>query len=155
MGWTRLAALSLGVLTACGNDSAPSEPPLFPVDYLATYQEVRNCRFSLEHDLLYVRVLASPEAVTPYTGRMAPFPTGAIVVKEEYGENDTTCAGPITFFTAMEKLDVGSSPATLDWHWQKVDANRRTISSDATSCIHCHSNCAQPPDGYDSTCEMP
>ena len=73
---------------ACTTDLGP---PLFPVDYTTTYQQVRNCRFSLEHDLVRVRVLASPEALTPYTGRSQPFPTGAIVLKEQYKNSDTSC----------------------------------------------------------------
>lgn len=153
---TFVVAVSLvaGTLAACGTDSK-GDPPLFPADYTSTYQEVRNCRFSLEHDLLYIRVLASPEALTPYSQRMAPFPTGAIVIKEEYAMDDMTCSGPIQFITAMEKLDDGSSPMTMDWHWQKVDGKRHVINSDDMSCINCHMGCGVPPDGYLGTCTMP
>jgi hypothetical protein len=156
------AVLVAHVLFACGSgggsgsDSNIDAPPVFPADYAATYQQVRNCRFSLEHDLLYIRVLASPDALTPYNGRTAPFPTGAIALKEQYGENDTTCAGPIVSFTVMQKLDTGSSPATLDWRWQKVTADHRTVvEMDSQRCISCHRDCGKPPDGYSGTCTVP
>lgn len=143
------------LLSACGTDGASGDPALFPADYASTYQEVRDCRFSLEHDLIRVRVLASPEALTPYTGRAAPFPTGAIVLKEQYDESDTTCAGPIKSFTVMQKLDVGSSPDTLDWEWQEVDAKLHSTGTDIKRCTNCHTDCGKAPDGYDGTCTMP
>jgi hypothetical protein len=146
-------AVWLAFLVACGGDSS-SEDPVYPADYATTYQQVRNCRMSLEHDLHYIRVLASPDAVGPYMNRTDPFPLGAIALKEEYAEDDTTCSGPLEFITVMEKLDVGSSTATLDWHWQKVDANRKTLTHDEKRCINCHTAC-QAPDYYDSTCTQP
>jgi len=152
----RAALAALVVVTfGCGDDGK-GEPPLFPADYTATYQEVRNCRFSLDHDLLHIRVLAAPDALTPYVDRAAPFPTGAIVLKEQYGQDDTTCAGPLVNFTVMEKLDVASSPATLDWSWQKVGADRHTLKVDIKSCTSCHSDCGKPANnGYDGTCTVP
>ena len=148
-------ALALVVVTSgCGNDDKPE--PIVPADYAATYQEVRNCRFSLDHDLLYIRVLASPDALTPYLGRTAPFPLGAIVLKEQYGEDDTTCAGPIVSFTVMEKLEVASSPVALDWNWQEAGADRRARSVNIKSCTSCHTDCGQPSNnGYDGTCTVP
>jgi len=154
-----LAILVAQALLACGGDDGGDDgggdPPVFPADYAATYQQVRGCRFSLEHDLVRIRVLASPDALTPYNGRTAPFPAGAIVLKEEYAETDTACAGPVVSYTVMQKLAVGSSPATLDWTWQEVDANRRTLSRDDRSCTSCHSDCGRPPEGYDGTCTVP
>ena len=120
-----IAAASLGA-AGCDDDG---EPALFPADYAATYQEVRNCRFSLEHDLMRIRVLAAPDALAVYTGRTGPFPEGAVVLKEEYADTDTACAGPIVSFTAMQKLPAGASPATLDWTWQETDARRKTLVS--------------------------
>jgi hypothetical protein len=102
-----------------------------------------------------IRVVASPDAVTPNRGRTAAFPTGAIVLKEQYHDSDTTCAGPIVDFTVMQKLDVGSSPETLDWHWQKVDTNLRTIETDIMRCTRCHTSCGVAPEGYDGTCAVP
>lgn len=149
-----LAAL-VAVICACGDDGK-TDPPLFPADYAASYQEVRNCRFSIDHDLLYIRVLASPEALTPYMTRAAPFPVGAILLKEQYGQDDTTCSGPLDSFTVMEKLDDGTTSAA-DWTWQKVGADRRQITVDLKTCTSCHSDCGYPPNGvgYDGTCTVP
>jgi hypothetical protein len=157
------AAAMAASLAACGGGGdvgddeidAPGAMPLFPADYAATYQQVRACRYSLEHDLRRVRVLASPEAMAAYTGRTAPFPAGAIVLKEEYADSDTACAGAIVSFTVMQKLAAGSSPATLDWHWQEVSPDRRDVNEDNRSCVGCHTRCGKPPEGYDGTCAVP
>ena len=141
------------LLVACGPDDGAA--PVFPDDYAATYQEVRGCRFSLDHDLIRIRVLASPDALTPYTGRIQPFPTGAILLKEQYADSDTRCEGPIVDFTVMAKLDVGSSPATLDWTWQKVGPDHQTVDTDIKACTQCHDSCGKAPEGYDGTCTMP
>lgn len=139
---------------ACGSDS--TAPPLFPANYRTTYQEVRNCRHSNDHDQMTIRVLASPEAYMPYMTRTAPFPTGAIVLKEQYDMADTTCAGPIERFTVMEKLDDGAAPAALDWEWQQVDGSLHTMAVDLKRCISCHTDCGQPANGgYAGTCTQP
>jgi hypothetical protein len=153
---TVFALLASGWL-GCGTD-VPPEPPIFPADYASTYMEVRNCRPSLEHGSVNIRVLASPDALTPYTGRMVPFPTGSILLKEEYAESDLACAGPIKFWTVMQKLADDSSPATIDWQWQKLDASRHVTMSNDETCIMCHAMCLPPPDGtggYLHTCTEP
>jgi len=153
-----MRALALiAALAACGTDAKPLEPPVFPADYASSYTEVRNCRGPSEHDLMYIRVLASPDAVTAYQGRTAPFPTGSIVIKEEYDVSDMTCSGAIQVWTVMEKLDDASSPGTLDWHWQKVDSHRTTKSVDDPTCINCHTTCTPTGSrgGYDFTCTAP
>jgi len=155
----RLAILICAALAACGDDGGgddtTGDPAVFPADYAATYREVRNCRPSLDHDLMRIRVLASPEALTPYNGRTAPFPTGAIVLKEQYKDTDTACAGPIQKYTVMQKLAAGSSPAMLDWLWQDVGANQRTLTPNIQRCPACHTGCGKPPEGYDGTCTVP
>jgi hypothetical protein len=151
-----LAAMSIAAaLVACSDDGGPGPPPLFPEDYAATYQEVRNCRLSLEHNLVRMRVFAAPDAITAYTGRLAPFPTGAVILKEEHVDDGTPCNGKLKGFTVMQKLDVGSSPDTLDWSWQEVDAERRVLSIDVKRCTTCHTMCGKPPAGYDGTCTEP
>jgi hypothetical protein len=146
--------LVIGAFAGCGNDPPPIKPS-FPVDYAATYQEVRNCRPSIEHGTVNIRVLASPDALVPYTGRAQPFPTGAILLKEEYAFDDDACAGPIRYWTMMEKLDDGSAPPLLDWHWQKVDANRNVKLNDDETCTTCHQMCDATNGWYDYTCTMP
>lgn len=149
-------ALLVGALSgaaACGADDAAVEP-VFRADYAATYREVRNCRFSLEHDLMHVRVLASPEAFTPYSGRVEAFPPGAVVLKEQYGMDDTDCTGPIVTTTVMQKLDLGSMPTDLDWTWQEVTPAHHALPT-TPKCVQCHKDCGKAPDGYDGTCEVP
>lgn len=148
-----LAALAV----ACGDDAVAPDagpPPVFPEDYAATYQEVRNCRFGLDHDLMRIRIVASPEAMAPYTTRTGEFPTGAILLKEEYDGGDIDCTGPITRFSAMQKLDADTSPETLDWTWQRVNDERRDVTEDVKRCVQCHTDCGQPPVGYGWTCSM-
>jgi hypothetical protein len=152
-----LALLIGGALAACGDDGGDDggEPALFPANYAATYQEVRNCRNSVEHGAVRIRVLASPDALTPYTTRTAPFPTGAIVLKEERADTDLDCSGPIVNYTVMLKLDAGSSPDTLDWRWQEVDPKLRAEQTNLERCPRCHTDCGKPPEGYDGTCTVP
>lgn len=153
----RLAALFAALLlTGCPDETEepPPEPPvLFPADY--AYSEVRDCRSSGDHDLNHVRVLADAEALGPYNNRDVPFPTGAVVLKEEYDFADMTCSGPLKQWTVMVKMDPGSSEETLDWHWQRVDANRHVLDDNKHTCYACHSQCTESVGGYDYTCAMP
>ena len=145
------AGLLAGLLAACGDEA---EPALFPEDYAATYQEVRDCRFSLEHDLTRMRVLAAPDAMAMYQARTAPFPAGAVVIKPQYNSTDMTCS-EILYFTVMQKLEPGSSPDTLDWAWQKVGPDMKPMETDVQRCIACHTGCGKPPEGHDGTCAAP
>ncbi|MCB9702170.1 MAG: cytochrome P460 family protein [Myxococcales bacterium] len=154
-----LAALTLTALACNGDDSGESESagpdPDFPADYPASYVEVRNCRGSGDHDLNNIRILADPSALGPYQGRNAPFPEGAIVLKEEYDFADQSCNGPVKQWTVMRRLAAGSSPDTLGWSWQRVDAQRSVVDVDAPRCIDCHTGCGVPPEGYEGTCAVP
>jgi hypothetical protein len=147
--------LALGLAGCPGDDGDDGPAPDFPADYASSYVEVRNCRGSGDHDLNTIRILADPAARAAYEGRAVPFPAGAVVLKEEYGFGDTTCSGEIVQWTVMRKLDEGSSPETLGWAWQKVDAERRVVSEDEPRCIGCHQGCGVGPDGYDWTCAVP
>ena len=148
----RRAVLVLALACSCsGTDGVPA---LFPANYAATYQEVRACRMSLEH-AAYVRVLASSDAVAAYRDRMTPFPVGSIVLKEEYAQSDDTCSKPIVRYTVMQKLDAQASTATLDWQWQKADAQKHEVTTDLMSCVNCHAVCGKAPMGYDGTCAEP
>jgi hypothetical protein len=147
----RIGLLSLALI-ACSDDGSSGEPPVFPETYAATYQEVRNCRYSLDHDLRRIRVLSSPEALAAYTGRVEPFPVGAIVLKVEYDADDTACAMSPIGFTAMQKLADGTDTALLDWKWQELDGDRKVIANPGTGCAQCHKTCGKPPEGYGGTC---
>ena len=117
------------IIVMFGSASCDDPEPLFPVDYEASYVEVRNCRFSADHDLSPIRVLADPEGAPAYTNRDAPFPAGAVILKEEYGFDDTACTGPIQRWSVIMREPEDSSPSTIDWHWQRVDANRKVFES--------------------------
>ena len=62
-------------LAACGGGSDAS--PDFPEAYRDTYQQVRGCRKSSDHDLNNIRVVTNPTAFIAYTNRNAPFPEGS------------------------------------------------------------------------------
>lgn len=150
-----VTVLLVWLSTACGGDAA-KVTDLFPADYATSYVQVRPCRMSPDHDSDNVLVFADPAlAAEPYQMRDQPFPTGSIVVKEEHGILDAMCTGSITQWTVMVKLADGSSPATLDWHWQRVDKNRDVVTDDDQHCIACHMTCGVPPDGYLDTCSVP
>lgn len=140
--------VAFALVLGCGGD--PRAPAIFPSDYARTHQEVRDCRFSLDHDLMRIRVLASPDAVMPYLDQ-TPFPTGATLIKEQFDEADETCSGPVVGVTAMQKLDVGSSPDTIEWLWQEVGPDLLEQERNADRCIRCHTRCG----GFDGTCTMP
>ena len=157
-----LSLLALSTLAACGDeepDRSPDPPPvplepLFPADFQQTYQEVRDCRPSSEHDLGRVRVYADPLAQAIYTAREGEFAEGATLVKEEYDGTDRECAGPVTMWTVMQRLPAGSSADTLGWRWQRISAEREVITQDDRRCAACHTSCAEP-DGFFNTCAVP
>jgi hypothetical protein len=151
-----LAAVLAFAGSSCGGDGDGSNgpEPAFPANYAATFTEVRNCRNSGDHDLSRVRVLADPAALEPYRGRAADFPVGSVVLKEEHAFSDADCSRTPIRWTVMTRLAAGSSPATLDWSWQDVDAERRVTSENDSRCVGCHAGCGVPPDGYLGTCTV-
>jgi hypothetical protein len=145
-----LTALAVG---GCGSDT--SQTTLFPPGYASSYLQVRPCRSSPDHDLNHVLVLADPSSADIYQKRVQPFAPGAVILKPEYEFSDDTCTGPIVVLTVMVKLAPGSSPSTLDWHWQKVDPDHNVLTDNEPRCIGCHATCGVPPDGYLGTCSVP
>ena len=97
-------------LFAVGCPAPPSVEPVFPADYASSYTEVRDCRRSPEHDLAYIRVLASEDAREVYQTRTGDFPEGAVVLKEEHADADCT---DLTGWAVMRR-EGG------DWRWQEV-----------------------------------
>jgi hypothetical protein len=156
-GWSAVFAFAVLALAACSDppDPPPGPPALFPVDYAESYEEVRDCRQSGDHDLNIIRILADPAALGPYLDRDAPFPVGAVVLKEEYDFTDNTCEGPIKQWTLMARLADESSPTTLDWRWQRIDAARNVVAEDEPRCYGCHTGCTADAGGYDFTCAVP
>lgn len=149
----RVVVLTLTLLGACS--SGVDEVVAFPEAYLQTYTQTRTCRSSTDHDLNKVRVLADPAALEPYMNRDNPFPVGSIVLKPEYDFTDTDCTGTPIEWTVMVKLASGSSPNTLDWHWQRVTADRTVQTDNEPRCYGCHAGCSTGSGGYDYTCTAP
>lgn len=137
-------------LIACGPSSAP-----FPADYEESWQEARTpCTLSHDHELRYIRVFASPDALEPYTRAMTAYPVGATLLKVEYADSD--CSEPLSL-VSMEKLEsMRAPPNTLGWSWRRFDPDLREIHDADTipaTCIDCHRwHCAEPPFGWDYTC---
>jgi hypothetical protein len=150
--------LALVLAIGCPGDDTGPDPgpePVFPADYEAHYTEVRDCRGSGDHDLHNIRVLTDAAALAPYRDRTEPFPAGSVVLKVEYDFGDLACEADPVRWTVMQRLPAGTSPDTLDWLWQDVDAERRVVSEDRAGCIGCHAGCGVEPDGYAGTCAMP
>ena len=113
--------------------------------YAASYLEVRDCRRSPDHDLAYIRVLASPDAADAYTARTTSFPEGAIVLKEEHADPDCT---DLVRVSAMLREEG-------DWRWQQVDADGTVLEIERERCAGCHAACGVPPGGHEGTCAEP
>lgn len=144
-----MRALALLLVGACSAVGAGD--PALPEDYATTFTEVRDCRRSADHDLRHIRILVDADALAPYTDRLAPFPPGSVVVKEEYDFADDACAGDLLEWTVMLRR---TDATNLGWIWQRLDADRKVLTEDQDRCIGCHSLC-NPPDGYEFTCALP
>lgn len=145
-------AVAVAVLvTAAGCPEEPELPePLVPADYRERTTEVRNCRFSVEHSGVYIRVLADDRALPGYEEGIYPFPPDALVIKEQY--RDSACS-MLEGFTVMQRLPDGEDPDALDWQWQELDAERVPIGpEDVQTCVGCHRSCTE---GRDGTCTNP
>jgi len=110
---------------------------VFPADYRDTYTEVRDCRFSIEHGGVYIRVLADATALAPYLANQDPLPVGSVLVKEEYSSPDCDPANLIGW-RAMRKETPGFDLEDNDWSWQHVAPDREVFRNDKATCIGCH-----------------
>jgi hypothetical protein len=112
--------------------------PIFPADYREGYIEVRDCRLSIEHGGVNIRVLANAIAAEPYLRDQNPLPVGSIVIKEEFEGTDCRDADLVRW-RVMRKEEPGFDPEDGDWHWQWVDAPSRHVRfDDKETCIGCH-----------------
>ncbi len=85
-----------------------------------------------------------------YMARDEPFPVGSILLKEEYARDDCT---DLDGYTVMRREPPGYDPESGDWHWQRLDTNRRVTEDGLVErCRSCHADCGEPPDGWDGTC---
>ena len=136
------AAAAVAVaLAACGKGPTKGEngaDPVFPDDYLETFTEVRDCRFSSSHPGM-VRVLVNDAGADAYLAGENPLPTGTIVVKEVFDGTDCDDYSELGTWAAMRKEAAGFDPEDGDWHWQEVRPDRSVETDTKTSCIACHS----------------
>lgn len=158
--------LLISALVAAAACSSPSTPeptpdPIWPDDWQDTFTQVRPCRRSIDHDLVYVTIHANEIGAPSYQNRDAPFPEGSTVLKVEYADEGCT---ELKGYTVMQRREAGYDDAGGDWHWQRADASR-VVSLDGKSsqpaadpptpvdrCVKCHEGCGKPPEGFDWTC---
>ncbi|MBI3785976.1 MAG: cytochrome P460 family protein [Deltaproteobacteria bacterium] len=111
--------------------------PIFAASYRSTYTLVRDCRFSSEHGLVYIRVLVNSIGAQAYLNNANPLPVGTTVVKEEYASADCSDSSLLRW-RVMRKEAPGFDPVDGDWHWQWVESNRSVTLNDKSTCIGCH-----------------
>ena len=117
--------------------ASPAPTPIFPADYRSTFTEVRDCRFSIEHGGVNIRVLANAVAAQSYLNNANPLPVGSIVVKEEF--NGTGCNdADFVRWRAMRKEAPGFDARDGDWRWQWVERDGSVLFNDKSTCIGCH-----------------
>lgn len=144
------SALLIAAVAIAGCDPPePSEPVLLPGDYAERFEEVRDCRFSVEHDAVYIRILAPPEVASWYRDGVYPFAEGALIVKEEHR---TAACDDILGWTIMQRLADGERPEHADWAWQRLDAELMPIEIEPKGCVSCHTACTM---GRDYACADP
>ncbi|MBK8271292.1 MAG: cytochrome P460 family protein [Planctomycetes bacterium] len=123
-------------------DSAnPTIDPIVPADYRTTFTEVRNCRFSIEHDGVQIRVWANDIAMAAYLAEENPLPVGSIIVKEEFAGGTCDDDSELNILSVMRKEAAGFDNEDKDWHFQEVNPTSRVvITNTKTDCIECHRN---------------
>lgn len=111
--------------------------PIFSANYLDTFTEVRDCRFSTSH-IGMIRVLVNDIGREAYLNDENPLPIGSIVIKETY--DGTTCDNidELFLWSAMRKEAAGFDPEDADWHWQDVLPGRTVLNDTKVRCIACH-----------------
>ena len=112
--------------------------PVFPANYRDTYTEVRDCRFSIEHGGVSIRVLTNSIATQPYLANANPLPVGSVVLKEEFNAPDCSNDADLIQWRVMRKEAPGFDPQDGDWHWQMVDDDRKVVFDDKSTCTTCH-----------------
>jgi hypothetical protein len=131
-------------------ESDPSPAGFVPHDYAERFEEVRDCRFSVEHDSVYIRILAAPEAAAAYRDGQYPFEVGTVIVKQEF--RDASCTD-VLGVTAMQRLATGEAPEHGDWSWERAGPNLTVVDGvDPAGCAACHQACTS---GRDLTCADP
>ncbi|MDX2170234.1 MAG: cytochrome P460 family protein [Deltaproteobacteria bacterium] len=134
-------AVTVNELIAAVNAALTGCPiePIFPANYRDTFVEVRDCRNSVEHGSVSIRVLVNPESAAAYQRNENPLPLGTTVVKEEFDGPDCSNDAELVRWRPMRKEAPGFDPDDGDWAWQWVDAPSRSVRfNDKATCIGCH-----------------
>jgi len=127
--------------SACETDpmNGSGDPePVFPADYRTAYTEVRDCRFSIEHGGVSIRVLANDVGAQAYLNGENPLPVGSVILKEEYNGSSCSDDSALRLISVMRKESPGFDVDDGDWHWQEVTPQREVINDFKTNCIGCH-----------------
>ena len=144
---------ALVLLAHCSDDNTigSGDPePFYGRDFLSTYIQVRECRFSSAHDGHNIIVFADPDNASAYVDGSYPLPVGSVLVKVLH--TDPGCT-EIAGFVSMRKGEPQSALLTGDWSWQELDARNKVLQEgQLPSCIGCHTGCTE---GRDFTCTDP
>ena len=142
-------------MISCGKDSAgpeqkESQDPFFAANFIQTFTQVRDCRFSSTHDGHNVRVFINSEAAAAYLNGTYPFALGDVIVKILYNVPD---CNDIAGYVSMRKGLAGTASQSGDWEWQEVSVDRIVEKAgQLPACISCHSSCTN---NRDFTCADP
>ena len=111
--------------------------PVFADDYLETFIEVRDCRFSSSHPGM-VRVLVNHIGADAYLNKPNPLPAGTIVIKEIF--DGTTCDdySELGKWAVMRKEAAGFDSLHGNWIWQELLSDRSVLTDSKMNCIGCH-----------------
>lgn len=146
----QLGCMMVAFVTGCpptmngnenGNDNTAGPEPVFPANYRETYEVVRDCRCTVEHNQLgasLIRVLASPDAVEAYLNDDV-IPEGGVIVKEEFTSGDCS-DDSLLLWRVMRKEAEGFLPAAGDYSWQTVELDRTVVDTSPATCATsgCH-----------------
>ena len=132
---------TIGV-AGCGSSptresSKESIEPVFAADYLESFQEVRDCRFSSSHPGM-IRVLVNEVGAAAYLNDESPLPEGTIVLKEVFDGQSCQEYEELGVWSVMRKEAAGFDSDDGDWHWQDVSPDRTVLNDTKARCISCH-----------------
>lgn len=142
---------------SCGESEQPDptdeteEPTAFIAsDFETAFTEVRDCRFSIEHDGTSIQVYVNDIGLDSYQNGVYPFPEGTVIAKKEHVDaNCETLSG----FAVMQKGVEGTDSDNSDWKWQRLKDDFSVDSAAAIgSCVSCHNSCTN---GRDFACTDP
>jgi hypothetical protein len=139
----RAAALCLVAiaLASCAKIDSPDAEVVLPSDYRTSFVQVRGCRSSIDHDLMNVVVRVRNDQAALYDDGPYPMPEHALVVKEQYRDNQ---CHDLAGYTVMRKEGGGYFPAGGDWQYFSLDAfGSILMQGQVARCAGCHAMCTK------------